>query len=81
VQLIILGEVERDSYKRLVPEIERLFCQSLTGADIIRDSGNPPAPNGQESTGLEMKNSNRKEKVYLAIRRKRRGPSVYVTMG
>lgn len=65
VQLVILGRVERNSYRRLVSEIERLFRQSLTGADIVRDSGNPPAPSRQESAGLERKNKNRKGKVYV----------------
>jgi hypothetical protein len=81
VQLVILGRVERNSYKRLVPEIERLFCRSLTGADIARDGRNPPAPNGQESAGLERKNSNRKDKVYVITGGKRRDSTVYVSTG
>jgi hypothetical protein len=72
VRLVILGRVEGNSYKRLVPEIEGLFYRSLAGADIVRDRGNPPAPNGQESAGLERKNSNRKDKVYVATGRKSR---------
>ena len=81
VQLVILGRVERNSYQRLVPEIERLFRRSLTRTDIARNSGNPPAPNGQESAGLERKNSNRKDKVYVTTGRKRRESAVHMTTG
>ena len=79
VQLLILGQAEGNSYKRLVPEIERLFCGSLAAA--VRDSGTPPAPNEQKSAGLERKNSNRKDKVYVATKGKRRDSTVYVSTG
>jgi hypothetical protein len=77
VQLVVLGRVERNSYKKLVPEIERLFCRSLVGADIARDSGNPPVSNGQESAGPERKNSSRKDKVYVATRKRRHSTSYW----
>jgi hypothetical protein len=81
VQLVILGRVERNSYRKLVPEIERLFCRSLTASDIVRDSENPPASNGQKSAGLETKNSNRKDKISVTIRGKRRESATHATMG
>ncbi|ERF72330.1 hypothetical protein EPUS_06086 [Endocarpon pusillum Z07020] len=72
VRFVILGRVERSSYQRLVPEIERLFCQSISGVDIVKDRGNPLPPNGQESASLERKKSNRKDKVHGTTREKRR---------
>jgi hypothetical protein len=70
VQLVVLGRVEQNSYyEKLVPEIKRLFCQSLDGSDIVRDSGNPPVSNRQESASPERKNSNRKDKVYVRRRK------------
>jgi hypothetical protein len=57
VRLVILGRVERNSYKELVSEIKHLFHESITSADILRDSENPRVPNRRESAGREEKNS------------------------
>ena len=81
MRLVILGRVERNSYQKLVPEIERLFRQSIASADIVRDSENPPAPNRQESVGRERKKSNENDKDYVtkSIRRKKRDSVTWYT--
>jgi hypothetical protein len=81
VRLVILGRVERNSYQRLVPEIQRIFCDSLTGVEIVRDRGDPPAPIEQESAGPERKSSRRKGGVYMATRKKGKESVLIVNSG
>jgi hypothetical protein len=77
VEVVILGRVVKDSYKRLVPEIERLFSQSLMGADFIRDSGNPPASHRPESAEPERKRTHRREKNSEATGGRRKSSTLY----
>ena len=63
VQFAILGRVETESYNRLKYDIQRLFCQSLFGANVVDASGNPPPLAGHAVARPEGRHSTRKDNV------------------